>query len=400
VPPITVNDITENRMPGIFNIRIPDTHIGSGAITRISSIIKDFDPKRVLIITDAGIMKTDIIKTIKSLLDKDRYRVDIFDGCREEAPITIIEELRQKIKAGGYDVLIGVGGGSTLDTTKVVSLTALNDDITIDNLLNGIRVKKKLPKILVPTTAGSGAEWSHLASITDDKVDNKTKLLLTPQNLPDAVIIDPDLTLELPAKITADTGMDALAHAVESYIGRRATIISDMHAETAIKLIAKSLPLVYAEGNKHVNERYNMSVAASLAIIASIITGAGLAHFISLSLGKKAYISHGRAVTLMLPYVMRFNLEANVSRFAKIAEFMGENISNLSESDAALKSVEAIIGLSRQFQIPQRLSDVGVHEADIPGLVDELLVMAPAIKAMNPRDLSREDAISIYKAAL
>ncbi|MFC1824154.1 iron-containing alcohol dehydrogenase [Thermodesulfobacteriota bacterium] len=387
-------------MPGIFNVHVPDTTIGAGAIGKIGDIAKRFKPHKILILTDAGIVKAGLIDGVTASLEKAGLEFDIIDDCRVEAPLSVIEKLATRVCAGGFDLLIGLGGGSVMDTTKVVSLIAGDENVDISDLIRGQGVEKTLPKILVPTTSGSGAEWSHLANVTDDGGDGDTRLILTPQNLPDAVVVDPELTLNLPPGITAETGMDALTHAIEAYIGRRANIVSDIHAEAAIRLVAQHLRTAYSKGSESLEERSHLSIAASTAMLASVITGAGLAHFMNISLGKKARISHGATVALMLPHVMDFNLSARPERFARIAELMGDETKGLPLAQAAAQAVKAVRGLSQDLNMPQRLTDVGVHEEDISWLVEKLFLMNPAIKAMNPREVSREDAVNIYRAAL
>jgi 1,3-propanediol dehydrogenase len=223
-------------------------------------------------------------------------------------------------------------------------------------------------------------------------------------NFPNAVIIDPELTLNLPQEITADTAMDALAHAIEAYTSRKANIFSDMLAETAIKLIANNLRLAYTKGNKNMEARYNLSIAASLAMHSVVVASAGLAHYMNSSLGERTHISHGKACTLLLPHVMLFNLLACPSKFARIAELMGENISGLSIPDAAYKSVDALKRLIRDIDMPQILSDVSdieINEAKIAAMAKEVHASKRAVlNKTNPRHVKQMDTIRIFAAAV
>ena len=314
----------------IIRVFIPPTMFGLGAINTIGDLTRGFAPSKILIVTDKGVVKAGIIDTLKSPLNKAGFEADVFDGCGIEAPLTIIEGLSRKVKDERYDLLIGVGGGSSMDTTKAASLLAANVGVTIQDLINGKPVEKTVTKILVPTTAGTGSEWSLATVITNDSVDNRTYLFLTDKNFPDAVIIDPELTRNLPQKITADTGMDALTHAIEAYTSCRANIVSDMFASTAIKLASGSLRQAYAKGCIYMDERYKISIAASLAMLAGSHSGLGIAHVMNNALGKKAHISHGSTVTLLLPYVMEYNLIANPAKYAEVAKLLGENTNALS----------------------------------------------------------------------
>ncbi len=387
-------------MAGIFNINIPETTIGPGAISRVGKISERFCPSKIMIVTDKGIVKAGIIDPIRSSLEKAGLKFDLFDGCRVEAPVSVIEQLCKMIKESGCDLLLGIGGGSTMDATKAASLVAANDNITLSDILGGRQADKVLTKILVPTTAGSGSEWSHLANVTDDSGDGQTMLLLNPRNLPEHVILDPELMIDLPPGITAETGMDALAHAIEAYTSRRANIMSDINAESAIKLVSQNLHVAHAGGNEVIEARYNMTIAASIAMLASVITGAGLTHCMNIPLRKRSQISHGALITLLMPHVMDFNHESSITRYARIAELLGEDISGLSSSTAAGRASEAIRKMSLDFQMPQKLGNAGIKKEDIPEIVEDLFHMEQAIQAFNPRPVTREDAINIYMAAL
>jgi len=391
-------------VPGIFNIKIPDTTIGLGAIGSIGDVAKSFAPTKILIVTDAGLVKAGVLDAVKSPLEKADLNFDVFDGCKEEPPTSLVEELSQKVKAGNYDLLIGVGGGSSMDTTKVASLLAYTD-MTINDYISvpfhGKIEGRILPKILVPTTAGTGSEWSIVAPVYEEKPVRKVYIVHAWENLPDKVIMDPELTLGLPQRATADTGIDALTHAIEAYTSCTANVFSDMLAGTAIKLIAQNIRSAYAKGRQSADARYNMSVAAALAMSAVITGGIGLAHFMNEILGPKAGISHGTAVGILLPAVMEYNLIANPAKFARIAEFMGEDISGLSILDAASESVEAVRMLTQDLNLPQRMSDVGITEADIPEMAKQTdAVDRPVIDLLNPRDASVDEIAMIFRAAL
>ncbi len=387
-------------MANSINVRIPNTIIGLGVISNIGDVAKKFAPSRVLIVTDAGIVKAGIIDRIKPPLEKAGCKFDIFDGCEVEPSISCIEKLSQKIKTGKYDLLIGVGGGSAMDATKVASIIAANDGISTYDLLDFKAAEKTIAKILVPTTSGTGSEWSASAVVADDKEGMVTKVIRTPQNLANAVILDPELTINLPQRITADTGMDALTHAIEAYVSAKANIVSDMFAENAIKLISENLRPAYTKGSKNIEARYNMSIAASLAMVAVTMSSAGLVHFMNEPLGKKAHISHGTACALLLPDIMEYNLIANPAKFARVAEFMGENINGLSVFDAATKSVEAVRRLIKDLGMPQKLSEIrgiGLTEADIPGMVEEVhKKLGAIINEMKPRYDNPEKTKRLY----
>ncbi|MFH0915511.1 MAG: iron-containing alcohol dehydrogenase [bacterium] len=385
----------------VLKVVVPQTLFGIGAVNELGDVVRSLGPTKILIVTDQGLVKAGIVDTVQAALGSAGLKADLFDRCGLEAPVSAIEELSRKAKDEGYDLLIGVGGGSVLDTTKAASLLAANPSTTVQDLIEGKPVEKALTKILIPTTAGTGSEWSWTAVVTTDTADDRTYPYFTPKNYPDAVIIDPALTKDLPARTTAETGMDALTHAIEAYTCSRANLLSDMYASTAMKLISTSLRPAYAKGSLRLDDRYRLSIAAAMAMLAGSLAGVGMAHFMNHALGKKAHISHGATVGLMLPYVMEYNLISDPEKFAEVARLLGEKTSGLSTVDAALKSVAAVRRFLSDLDMPQRLAEVGLTAADVPDLVDELMTLqAFPLAFMNPREVGAKEATEIYLKAL
>lgn len=387
-------------MYSTISFKVPYTMMGTGSVSSIGDIANSLGATKALIITDPGVLKAGLIDKVKAPLEKVGCKYDIFDGISANAPISGVEECSKRVVDGAYNVLIGVGGGSVMDATKVVSVIVANNMKVRDLLPPPKPVKKALPKILVSTTSGTGSEWSNRANVTDD-ADGLKKLMQSNHFWADAAIVDPEMTLNLPQNVTAETGMDVFAHAIEAYVSSMSNPVGDMFAETAIKMAAENLRLAYAKGKANIEARYAMSVAASIAMKAAEISGTGLGHFIDSFVVSKVHISHGAALTIVLPHVMEFNLVAAPRKFARIAEFMGEPVSGLPIMDAAKKAVEAVNRISRDMGMVQRLRDVGVTEADIPQLVNDLFrLKARPIELFNPRSATREDVVGILKAAL
>lgn len=390
-------------MSGLINVTVPRTIIGLGAISNLGDVAKSFGPNKIMVLTDPGLVRAGVIEAVKAPLEKAGLNFEVFDGCKEEPPIPLLGEISKKVREGNYDLLIGVGGGSSMDTTKVVSLTALTGMTMSEYISTGFHEKvegKIIPKILIPTTAGTGSEWSIVAPVYDHEA-GKAYIVHAWEQMADKVIIDPELTVKLPQRVTADTGIDALTHAIEAYTSATANVFSDMLASTAIKMISENLRQAYAKGRLNTEARYNMSIAAALAMNAVITGGIGLSHFTNEFVGPKAHVSHGTAVALTLPAVMEYNMIANPAKFAKIAELMGEDISGLSVMDAAAKSVEAVRKLIKDLNLPQKMGDVGITEADIPELARGCYETdKPVIDAQNPRDATEEDIVQILRASL
>jgi alcohol dehydrogenase class IV len=390
-------------MAAPINVKIPNTVIGEGAVGGIADIVKNLTGGKILILTDAGIVKAGLLDAVTAPLQKAGLAFDIYDGCQEEPPIPLLKELSARVRDGSYEILIGVGGGSAMDTTKVISVTAYTGMPIDEYISKPFHEKiegKIIPKVLVPTTAGTGAEWSIVTPVYDHE-EGRVYAVHAHENSADRVIIDPDLTVSMPPRLTADTGMDALTHAIEAYTSCTANAFSDMLATTAIGIISESLRQAYAKGRQNPEARRNMTIAAAFAMNAVASSGIGLSHILNHHLGPKAHISHGTAVSLTLPAVMEFNLISNPAKFAAIAELMGENTEGLSTLEAAAKSVEAVRRLQKDLNLPQRLSDIGIKESDIPWLAKRCCELdQPLIDMVNPRDAAEEDIIWILLALL
>jgi alcohol dehydrogenase class IV len=385
----------------VIQIGIPRTFFGVGAINKIGDAIKDFGAEKVLVVTDKGLVAAGVADEALNAIKAAGLEVDVFDGAGREAPVSMIQELVKLIRDNGYGLLVAVGGGSTMDTTKTAGHLALNPELSVDDLLKAKPFKRNLPIIAVPTTAGTGSEWSAWAVIHNDVADGVHYPYPTPNNYPDVVILDPAMTTKVPPKITADTGMDALAHAVEAYTSPNASIVSDMFATFAIKTVAKSLRQAYAKGGVNLDDRYNLSIAASTAMLAMSLTGPGIAHLMNETLGEMAGLAHGRATGLLLPWVMEFNLMTCPRRFADIAELMGERTCGLSDIEAGEKAVAAVRRLMSDLGMPQTLTAVGVGQDKIPELATELVeTRGPVIKMAACREMSLEEATALYQRIL
>lgn len=385
----------------VIQIGIPRTLFGVGAISRIADAIKGFGAQKVLVVTDQGLMKAGVAEVALEAIRSGGLAVDVFDRTGAEAPVSIIQELVALIEKEDYGLLVAVGGGSSMDTTKTAAHLASNPGLSVDDLLKRTPFKRTLPVIAVPTTAGTGSEWSAWAVIHNDVADKVHYPYDTSANYPDLVILDPAMTSKVPPKVTADTGMDALAHAIEAYTSPNASIVSDMFASFAIRNVATSLRPAYAKGGFNLKDRYNLSIAASTAMLAMSFTGPGIAHLMNETLGEMAGLSHGRATGLLLPWVMEANLMTAPHRFRDIAQFMGENTEGLSDLEAGELAVEAVHRLLSDLGMPQTLSEVGVAEEQIPELARELVeTRGPVMKMAACRELSLAEATELYERIL
>jgi alcohol dehydrogenase len=371
--------------------------LSNGAASVVGIEAKALGSKKAMVVTDQGMVKTGSVELIKEYLKAQGIETVVYDKVEPETPVGVIEDAAQRARSERCDVIIALGGGTTLDTVKGVSLMAVNAGVVLD--YEGIdRVPLKgLPKIMIPTTAGSGSEVTRVFGITDQK--NRTKgIVYTLYNLADVVILDPALTLSLPPGLTADTGMDVLVHAVEAYTSATATPFSDMLALEAIRLVGRDLPAAYAKG-ENLEARFNMLMAASMAGLAFSSAGLGAVHGLAFELETKHGVSHARAAAVMLPHVMDFNRIAAPQKFASIARALGEDVGRAPDHEGAIEAVTAVLRILKDLNISCRLSDYGITDSDVPDMAEGASRQV-RLFSQNARNVGKQDVIDIYMKGL
>jgi alcohol dehydrogenase class IV len=370
------------------------TLIGQDAVGSLGVEVKKLGATKVLVITDPGVLQAGLIDKVLAPLKSAGLVFEVFSGVQPEPPARIIDECAAQVRKGGFDLILGIGGGSSLDTAKAAGILAANPGSILEYAGMDMVPKRGLPSVLIPTTAGTGSETTRVLVMTDEAVNTK-KVVFSDHLLPDLAILDPMLTLSVPPKVTADTGMDALVHAIETYVSVNTTPYAEILALQSIRMIAAHLPMAYAKGS-NVAARYNMLLAANLSGLAFASGGLGAVHGLAYVLGTEYHMSHGRSNAIMLPHVMDFNKVGNLQKFADIAEAMGQPVEGLSVSEAADLAVEAVFDLMRAVNASPWLSDYGVAKEDLPKLVQGGMAQA-RLFLPNPRDLTEEDVRSIYR---
>ena len=373
------------------------TMLGKGVIRETGKEIKILGGSRALIVTDPGVMSAGLVSCVEDALRTEGIDFETYDRVEAEPPARVVDEAAGVAKKGNFDVIVGFGGGSSLDVAKGVAVMTTNSGKVVDRAGVNMLPNRGLPKILIPTTAGTGSEATWVCVITDEE-ENTKKSLYSNLLLPDVAILDPTVTTSMPPAITAATGFDALVHAIESYVSVNATPYTRIMAHEAMRLIAANLPVAYAKGSD-VRARYHMLLASNLAGMAFTSGGLGACHGLAYPLGTEFHMAHGKSNALMLVHVMEFNFMASLERYAEVAVTMGENIDGLSLYEAAAKSVDAVKKLLAVVNISSRLSDYGVGEKDIPKLVQGGLIQS-RFYVPNPRNLSEADIEAIYRKAL
>lgn len=373
------------------------TMLGKDVVQKLGEDVTVLGGKKPLVVTDPGVVKAGLVEEVEKALASKGIEVGVFDKVEPEPPARIVDECVQMISEGGYDLIIGLGGGSSLDVAKGASVVATNGGKVLDYVGIDTVPKRGLPKILIPTTAGTGSEATRVFVMTDE-AENTKKVVYSNFLLADVAVLDPNLTVSMPPSVTADTGLDALVHAIEGYVSVNSTPFAEILGIEAISLIAHNLPIAYSKGGNML-ARYNMLLAANLAGAAFTSGGLGAVHGLAYVLGTEYHMSHGRSNAIMLPHVMSFNMTGNLQKFSNIAHAMGENVEGLSLYDAAEKSVNAVKKLLKAVNIPFMLSEYGIPRGDLPKLVKGGINQS-RLFAPNPRDLTEKDVQSVYEGAL
>jgi len=369
---------------------------GLGAVEKTGPEAQLLKAKKVLIITDTGVIQAGLLEGVEKSLRSAGLPFVIFDGVEPDPRIEVVEKSVEKAKKEGINLIIGFGGGSSLDIAKVTSIMITNPG-KIDSFFGIDLVPNPgVPVILIPTTAGTGSEVTPIAILSDTKEKLK-KGIVSSYLFPEVAIVDPKLTIGLPPSVTAFTGMDALTHAIEAFYSINATDLSDLLAFRAMELLSKNIRMAFAHGENLV-ARSNVMEGSLLAGIAFANAGVGAVHAFAYPLGGEFHLAHGLTNTLMLPYVMRYNIMGCPSKFAQMAKAFGERVEGISELVGAEIAVRFVERLSDDLRVPRRLRDVDIPEDAIPRLA-EAAMKVTRLLANNPRKMTLEDAITIYKSA-
>jgi choline dehydrogenase len=385
-------------MPNVRSFVIPTVmKHGLGAIETLADEAKALGMKRPLLVTDAGIVQAGLLERATAPLRAGNVDFAVFDKVAPNPPIAVVDEGAAFYARERCDGLIGFGGGSAMDTAKAIGVVATHrGSILSYEWADPQPIKNRIPPtICVPTTAGTGSEVTLWAVITDP--GRKIKFNVGGTALIGAwvALIDPELTLDLPPAVTAGTGMDALAHAIECYTCAYAQPLPDSVALNAMEYVARHLRVAFAQGH-NLEARYGMSMAAMLGALAYGTESAGAAHAMSQSAGGVHDVPHGALTARLLGPVMEYNCLGEPHKFARIAQALGEDIHGLSVWQAAEKAVEAVMRLTEDVEIPT-LQELGFDEEEIPHLA-EIAFKDPQTIG-NPRDLSLQSYVKIYKRA-
>ncbi|MCA9121841.1 MAG: iron-containing alcohol dehydrogenase [Planctomycetaceae bacterium] len=385
---------------------------GPGSVLQLGALATRRELSRVFVVTDRTLVQLGITKRVVEPLRAAGISVEIFDGGEAEPSIAVAVAAIDQARPFRPNAILGLGGGSNMDLSKITA-TVLSHGGGPSDYFGFDRVPGPvMPLICVPTTAGTGSEVSHAAVLTDSENQMKVSTLSNWLR-PTLAIVDPELTYSCPKQVTADSGIDALTHAIEGYTAtdyrelvtppgeacayEGSFLLGDVIAEKAIRMIGANLVQAVNEPDNR-QARDNMALASTLAGIAFSNCGVALVHALEYPMGGALHCSHGAGNGLLLPFVMRFNLPERKVKFAKIAELLGASV--CSDVDTmARRAVESVEQLKRDIGIPERIRDIGGNESHLPKFAEK----AFAIKRLlwvNPRKASLEDLLGILEAAL
>ena len=371
--------------------------MGRGSVGNISDLLAEKGVQKALVVTDKGLIDAGLVGSITDVLDKAGVAHSTFSDVAPNPPIKNVVDAAAQYQSEGCDHLIAIGGGSSMDVAKTAGVLINNGgDITDYFIGTGGPVPKRIPYLIcVATTYGTASEVTPFAVVTDD--DKYKAAVAGPNIIPDVGILDADMAVALPRPIAAATGMDALTHAIESYVSLASNTISEGMALHAIRLIAQNLrQAAYSDHNHEATQ--NMLVASTMAGFAFSQTRLGNVHAMSHPVSGHYGVPHGVANAILLTRVMDFNRYACPEKFADIAVAMGEDVAGLDDVDAAMVAVEAVENLGGDVGIPNTLSEAGVKADGIQVLAED--TMKSGNVAVNPRKTTIEDVIALYEEAM
>lgn len=365
---------------------------GFNTVNKVGELARKLGGKKALLVTDEGIVQMGFSDLVKEAMEKEGIKVQVFDKVEPEPHIETANVLYEAVRKESFDLVVGLGGGSSMDMAKLVSIAATNGQEPFELMEKKVVTQPPLKKILIPTTAGTGAEVSMFTVVS---VGKEKYFMGSPYAYPEVAIIDPGLTISLPPKITASTGIDALSHAIDSLMNKLANPFYDSLALSGIELIGKYLRKAHSDG-QDLEARYHMAMGATISMIAMSGTGALYSHSITYALAMFRPMAHGIGCGISLAYTMAFNLPVIENRLALIARAMGGRIESLTARESGQNAVDAVYNLARDVEMPVSLKEIGFKHEEVPKMAEVCITRYP--RANNPRPMSKEECLNIFES--
>jgi alcohol dehydrogenase class IV len=372
-------------------------HFGPGALQALEAEVSQFSPRRILAVTGPVVRRLGIFHRVLEAMGLYKDRVEVFLNPTPDPLISTVEECARHVRNGSFDLVIGVGGGSPMDVAKAAAILAMHEGGARDYLGRGLLKRRGLPTILIPTTSGTGTEVSQ-AAVMEVPEEGTRKSIWDPRAVPDAAIVEPDLSSSMPPALTADTGMDALYHAIEGFVSKASNPVARMYCREALGLIRKYLKRAYRNGSD-MEAREGMSLAATLAGIGFSNGGLGAVHGFALALDSLPGFSHGRALAVLGPWVMDFNRQGHEEIYGEVANALGEPASGPDHRAMSRRACEIVNGLTRELGIPVSLRECGVRQDEVIGLAQKAFRLSQRLLPTNPRPVTEDDVLCIFTRA-
>jgi len=371
---------------------------GTGASETAGDEVKRLGCKKALIVSDSVMAKLGQVARLQEKLSAASVQFAVYDKVDAEPTDAIVAEGLRLLRHNDCDALVALGGGSPIDTAKAISILATNEGKISDFMGIGKVPKPGLPVVAIPTTAGTGSEVTGYTIITDTQKDTKM-LIGSPYAMPIVALVDPDLTLSMPRGITVATGLDALTHAIESYVSLKSQPLTEVYSLEAIRLISANLRLVYANGN-NLEARSNMALGSLMAGIAFSNASVALVHGMSRPIGAHFHVAHGVSNAALLGPVTGFSLMGNPRKYADIADAMGADTEGMGDDKAAGAGLWEIKNLIRDLKVPS-LKDLGVEKSKLDRIVGQMAkdAIASGSPGNNPRIPTEQEIVELYYIA-
>lgn len=380
-----------------FMLALPKISLhGAGAIGDMVKLVAGKSWGKALIVTDGHLVKLGLLESLFAALDAHQLSYELFDAVFPNPTEALVQQGYDAYRNAECDYLIAFGGGSPIDTAKAIKILTANPGPSTNYSGIGKVTHAGVPLVAINTTAGTAAEMTSNAVIINAERQVK-EVIIDANIIPDIAVDDASVMLDIPAAVTAATGMDALTHAVEAYVSVGAHPLTDANALEAIRLISQWLPKAVDDGH-NLEAREMMAYGQYLAGMAFNSAGLGLVHALAHQPGATHNLPHGVCNAILLPVIENFNRPSAVARFARVAQAMGVNIQGMSDEQASQQSIAAIRALSARVGIPSGFSKLGVTKADIEGWLDKAL--ADPCAPCNPRRATREEVRELYLEAL
>jgi len=369
-----------------------------GALSQLGILAAELGGSKALIVTDPGLVSLGYGDEALAALNHAGIEGQIFDKVEADPPYRVVTEATEAAKEFDANIIIGLGGGSSIDTAKVVALAAKSDQ-TLDQMVGTDQATgTRLPLMAVPTTAGTGSEVTFVSVLTSD--EGYKRAIYTPRILPDIAVLDPELTLDMPPHVTAAPALDAMVHAIEAYTSRtRKNPISDALAVKALDMLCRNFKTVLSDG-RNLEARSDMLLASTLAGMAFINASVGAVHALSYPLGSRFHVPHGHSNALVMGAVFRFNLSAAEKEYAELARVVLSEQSFSDNSAAAEAFVSFLENLLADSGLETRMSSLGVKDEDIPSMAREVTQQITRLIATNPKDMDFDDVCTLYRSVL